>query len=1196
MRPTLILQTVCFDDSDFDSAYRLGARLYNVLTRPAGRPLAHGPGIPVYRAVRPDHVDLDAADRLMILPVLGNQTHLLRRREVVKTLKEWHQRLGDGHVIPVPTVAKWRSEEPDLPGKNLLTQLYGKDDREQRTVDEIVIAALRLFEPLVGKSQLFISHAKADLDATRDAAETIRNYVANDTTAKAFFDVNALASGMSISEQIGKALGNGVFVAIRTDSYSSREWCLHELLQAKKSRLPTLTVELLRDGEALSSPYAGNGPTVVWNDNPQPVVSRALVECLRAAHFRAERERIVLAAGLPGDTVDLCRPPELLDLIQGPVRRGHACVVLHPDPELPTAHRTLLSLAHPKLKLVTPTSAFRRMAGASGPVANPFDGKQIAFSISESPDVDGPGGYAKEHIDDVAVFLARCLIASGAHLAYGGDFRQGGYTEIFSELISAYRQTAGDSDDILHNYLAAVVPLDEAPDNLPIEAHHLDHPPLKSETVLPSPKSPGGANVPKALYFSDMRRVMTAHMLARIILGGRSEPAIEEIEQEGYRGLYPGVVEEAWQGLKFGQPLYVVGGFGGAGGIVAALMANGDTPAEMDDATWLKYPSFAERTAKIIGCPEFGKLDVPAGMEELASSIRALAKPLMKDDESSIRWNGLTLAENRELWRSRDPSRITTLVFQGLRKYWSRRIEGKLEIELVEGSITKAQELDAVAIAVFEGMSLGGAGAALDSLVSGRASLAHAEGQVFVSLDSNEVAADYLYLASLGPLGDLGSLTERIRQAAASTAERALLHGFSRLGVVSFGGGMAADLEEATKAMLTGLEPLSGRAMVAWFENDPARFASLQRILGKDDRVSLSTRRQTGSTVAAPVERAENLVLSVTLTDGVLSATVMPPSGTAVARTASTPFTRQDMLSYSRGVSGRNTPPAADLADRGHKLSKLLFGEDAADLISRCRDTKITLIHDVASSQLPFEILLADTESGAVRPVLDGSINRRLAVSGVSIRQLFAKPPRAGNLRVLVVINPLGDLDGAELEGRAIRSALEGDGMESIEPVVLHGKDATKPAFLEKLAYADVLHYCGHAFFDGAGAEESGLSLYGDPLFFSDLIGRPSPVRFVFANACEAGRVRGNTSPSSEAASFAEYFLRTGVEAYLGTYWKVADTAAAAFAASVYQSLASGSTLDQAVRRGRFELFANSSIEWANYVLYGEGRFHLVRR
>jgi hypothetical protein len=74
---------------------------------------------------------------------------------------------------------------------------------------------------------------------------------------------------------IDAAAEQGVFIAVRGDTYSSRAWCLRELIKAKRQRLPMLTVEALTNGERRSSAYSGNGPTITWGrDNPRPSASR----------------------------------------------------------------------------------------------------------------------------------------------------------------------------------------------------------------------------------------------------------------------------------------------------------------------------------------------------------------------------------------------------------------------------------------------------------------------------------------------------------------------------------------------------------------------------------------------------------------------------------------------------------------------------------------------------------------------------------------------------------------------------------------------------------------------------------------------------------------------------------------------------------------------------------------------------------
>src|SRR5262249_19867962 len=150
-------------------------------------------------------------------------------------------------------------------------------------------------------------------------------------------------------------------------------------------------------------------------------------------------------ANLPSDVPIVARPPELLDLAQGPLQSEFTHLVLHPDPELSVIERQVLKAARPRLQLVTPTTAFRRLlhhGEHAAAVASPLEGMQIAMSLSETPDADGPEGYTKEHVIDATVYVARTLISAGAAIAYGGDFRNTGFTELLAQLIQTYNQTA----------------------------------------------------------------------------------------------------------------------------------------------------------------------------------------------------------------------------------------------------------------------------------------------------------------------------------------------------------------------------------------------------------------------------------------------------------------------------------------------------------------------------------------------------------------------------------------------------------------------------------------------------------------------------------------------------------------------------------------------------------------------------------
>lgn len=1201
-KQVLGLQTVYFDESDREDARRLGKDLYHHLTRPLEDPLAYGPGIPVSVALAADAVDLQAADVVVLLPVLGKTSFNLDCDGLLAELCKWHDQLGPGHVLPVPISTNWRSVEDRLPGKHFLSELYSVTDARKRTIDEIVLSVSRLLSARGGdpamperkqpiSPQLFVSHAKADLTATDAAAKRIHDYVVTDSTGRAFFDTVDLHAGESLEGQLDDAVQVGVLIVVHTDSYSSRTWCQRELLRAKLHELPTLTVEILHQGEHRSFPYAGNSPSIVWNGDPAAIASRAMVEWLRATFFRLDAKRVAEVAQLPADTRVLARPPELLDLAQGPLQSSFAQLVLHPDPELPVIERQVLRAARPRLQVVTPTTAFRRLLGreaGSVSVSSPLEGMQIAMSLSDSPDVDGPDGYTAEHVIDATVYVARALISAGAAIAYGGDFRKNGFTNLLASLIQTYNQTANESAGSLHSYLAANLSLGDAPEGLPLKINHLARTKaLAKDAILPAP---GAETHPSALYFSDMRRVMAMHTDARIVLGGQCEPRIEE-NGPGYGGRYPGIVEEAWRTMEADKPLYVLGGFGGAAALLADLMDRREIPSQLQDETWRKFKLFANNADAIDADPFRTRLGLPKRMEDLAELISELSQQLLANDQTAVSWNGLTLEENQTLFRSRDPVTLASLVLKGLLNVSRQQNTGKLVIELVRGSVTAGTKLDAVAIATFDNVPLGGAGAVLDQAVGGRATIERASGRTMFQLGTTEVDADWMYLASLKSLDDVKDLEQRIEQAARDTAEQASRHGFRRVGVVAFGGAVLPDVELVVQAMLRGFRTLPPETTLVWFEMNDVRYGQIRDQLSAASNIKLTTLESKIASVPVPT-LPEAFMLQVTLQNDELAVTALPPAGSAVASSRRVPLTASQLAKLAEGGGGRKrTTPRLDLLpQRGEDLAEMLFGDDAAKLLQRCSQSPMAIIHDEPSSKIPFELLAASDP--AIRPAIDAGIYRRLAVANLPMDRLFARPPKQGKLSVLLIINPTEDLPGAMDEGQKVRSVLQQQA-DRVNLVALIKDQATVEAVQRELARADVLHYCGHAYFDGPGPKESGLLLAGRKRFTAaDLSQVGSLPRVAFVNACEAGRVRGQVE--TNAAAFAELFLRSGVEAYIGTFWEVSDFAATSFAAGVYTRLASGARLDTAVQESRKELYEAHESDWANYILYGDGRFRLV--
>ena len=203
-----------------------------------------------------------------------------------------------------------------------------------------------------------------------------------------------------------------------------------------------------------------------------------------------------------------------------------------------------------------------------------FAGRKIAISTSENPDMAALG-LSDEHLRDAMVEIARHLLALGARISFGGDLRANGFSHLLFELVSRHRRDADAGDRCLGvtNYLAWPVHLSMTLDDLDgaltdlldtadLVCLELDgsHQSMDVRRHL-QPRQPTDAEWSAGL--TAMRSVMLSESDARIVLGGR-------VDQ--YKGVMPGIAEEALLSLRAQQPLFVMGGFGGCARDIAETL------------------------------------------------------------------------------------------------------------------------------------------------------------------------------------------------------------------------------------------------------------------------------------------------------------------------------------------------------------------------------------------------------------------------------------------------------------------------------------------------------------------------------------------------------------------------------------------------------------------------------------------------
>ncbi len=647
--------------------------IYSTFCRNPITPEARGLGIPIFwRAESREPIPVEGPGRATYVAIL----FLIDDQMVVDST--WESFLGDlipaaanaSRLILLP-VALTRSAfqlHPALAAAHLnYIRLYERSSaEEQETIlkRELAHAFCRLLtdSPNVGyltqpaqSVQVFLSHAKVDgeIFSTR-----LRDWLRSNSGLDSFFDASDIPPGTDFEKIIIDNVQNSAFLAIQTDVYSSRVWCRRELLLAKKYQVPILIINALEKGEARSFPYSGNSPTMRWTGDMAPIVEKLLLEVLLYRYFYGLAESLShLRAELTSDRCWIFpRPPELLTLQQVLSADHPKATILYPDPALTREEVNVLNRDHPNCQIITPIMAYpKRAADAPEKSKNAL----IAFSISEAEDWNALG-LDRLHQDDAFVELSRYLLVSGVDLAYGGDLRRGGYTEILAELVESYRGLEVEARPI-HFYqawpfhlsmdLAQQAKLKSILNPVAIPLNEQ----IRKSFDLDS-KRPFALDGTKALYISsrcltDMREQMNRDAEARILIGGRLT---------NFKGRYPGLIEEAYLALRDSKPLYLAGGFGGCTRAIIQWQQGSPEKALSfrQQPGYQDLEEFYGREVAAGECPRSEGID----FDDLSAVLSGGSSTKISEHLN----NGLTEEENNLLFTTRDIPLMIHLILKGL--------------------------------------------------------------------------------------------------------------------------------------------------------------------------------------------------------------------------------------------------------------------------------------------------------------------------------------------------------------------------------------------------------------------------------------------------------------------------------------------------------------------------------------------------
>jgi hypothetical protein len=518
-------------------------------------------------------------------------------------------------------------------------------------------------------------------------------------------------------------------------------------------------------------------------------------------------------------------------------------------------------------------------------------------------------------------------------------------------------------------------------------------------------------------------------------------------------------------------------------------------------------------------------------------------------------------------------------------------------------------------LGLFENVDPAGAALAVDARLGGaireltrRRALGAQAGEVFMLPAAHgALPARHVVFAGLGDFSRYGADVQRL--AAANVARTLAIAGIRDYALVLWGTASGLEPGPAAAAQLEGLlEALADLAP----QHRPERVTLVSRSAG---RLGVARKAMAAALAGHPLAGAVTLgplparrgarakappatatpqsYLFVQEDGGELRVALLGTSakGTALAATRKleTRALERHLASLEEGIG------LTALAGFGERLAELLLPEATREALPAVREAPLVVVHDAPAARWPWETLHVDGWS----PAAEAGLSRRYIAEGMSVAKWREERRLDRTLSVLLVVNPTGDLPGADDEGERVRELFGTLGDAKL--TVLSRGEATRARLLEAFRSGrfDAIHYAGHAYFDSAAPATSGiLCAGGRVLSGADLAALDSVPALVCFNACESGRVRGGPQVSrslGRSTGFAEAFLRGGVASFIGTWWPVSDDAAERFAASLYGQLLAGQAIGAAVQAARGAVRASRSGDWANYLHYGSHDFALKR-
>jgi hypothetical protein len=191
--------------------------------------------------------------------------------------------------------------------------------------------------------KLFISHAKTD---GLSLACAMLHAIKQEPTLSPFYDAQDIVAGSNWKRALRQAVHSSVLIAIRTDAYDDRPWCVQEILWAEESGSPIIVVDARSD--LFYPPSSTALEASPWVLVPDGSLTRILYCTLREnlKWLLLQRAVVSLGPAVADSAVVLPRAPTwnslggALENLR--TRTGATKTIVYPDPALPAGTQAYL--------------------------------------------------------------------------------------------------------------------------------------------------------------------------------------------------------------------------------------------------------------------------------------------------------------------------------------------------------------------------------------------------------------------------------------------------------------------------------------------------------------------------------------------------------------------------------------------------------------------------------------------------------------------------------------------------------------------------------------------------------------------------------------------------------------------------------------------------------------------------------------